>query len=78
MRPERVSPDPHGHYGARLLDDVDLGAVRELTISLDGQLELLVRTDVRAQLSIGQQLTVEVSPEDINVWPAGAAAPRTR
>jgi molybdate transport system permease protein len=72
VRPERVSPDPRGRYEARLLDEVDLGAVRELTISLDGQLELLVRTDVRAQLSIGQQLTVEVPPEDINVWPAGA------
>jgi molybdate transport system permease protein len=72
VRPERVSPDPRGRYEARLLDEVDLGAVRELTISLDGQLELLVRTDVRAQLSIGQQLTVEVPAEEINVWPAVA------
>jgi molybdate transport system permease protein len=72
VRPERVSPDPRGQYKARLLDEVDLGAVRELTISLDGQLELLVRTDVRAQLGIGQQLTVELAPEDINVWPVVA------
>jgi ABC-type sulfate/molybdate transport systems ATPase subunit len=70
VRPERVSPDPRGRYGARLLDDVDLGAVRELTISLDGRLELLVRAEVREQLRIGQQLTVEVPAEDINVWPA--------
>jgi molybdate transport system permease protein len=72
VRPERISPDPRGRYEARLLDEVDLGAVRELTISLDGQLELLVRTDVRAQLSIGQQLTVEVPADEINVWPAAA------
>jgi ABC transporter/TOBE domain len=72
VRPERVSPDPRGQYEARLLDEVDLGAVRELTISLNGQLELLVRTDVRARLRIGQQLTVEVPAEDINVWPAVA------
>ncbi|HWW91571.1 MAG TPA: ATP-binding cassette domain-containing protein [Solirubrobacteraceae bacterium] len=72
VRPERVSPDPRGHYEARLLDEVDLGAVRELTISLDGALELLIRTDLRAQLRIGQQLTVEVPAEDINVWPAVA------
>jgi len=72
VRPERVSPDPRGQYEARLLDQVDLGAVRELTISLNGQLELLVRTDVKAQLRIGQQLTVELAPEDINVWPAAA------
>jgi molybdate transport system permease protein len=72
VRPERVSPDPRGQYEARLLDEVDLGAVRELTISLDGRLELLVRTDVREQLRIGQQLTVEMPAEDINVWPAVA------
>jgi hypothetical protein len=72
VRPERVSPAPHGQYEARLIDEVDLGAVRELTISLDGGLELLARTDVREQLRIGQQLTVEVAAEDINVWPAVA------
>ncbi|HEV2923865.1 MAG TPA: ATP-binding cassette domain-containing protein [Solirubrobacteraceae bacterium] len=72
VRPERVSPDPRGRYEARLLDEVDLGTVRELTISLDGQLELLARTDLREQLRIGQNVTVEVAPEDINVWPAVA------
>jgi hypothetical protein len=72
VRPERVSPDPRGNYEARLLDDVDLGAVRELTISVDERLELLVRTDVRVQMRVGQQLTIEVAPEDINVWPAVA------
>jgi molybdate transport system permease protein len=77
VRPERVSPDPRGQYRARLLDEVDLGAVRELTISLDGQLELLVRTDVREPLRVGQQLTVEVPAEDINVWPAVADPKQT-
>jgi molybdate transport system permease protein len=70
VRPESVSLDPRGAYPASLLDEVDLGAVRELTISLDGKLELLVRTDARRQLTIGQPLTVEVPIADINVWPA--------
>jgi molybdate transport system permease protein len=72
VRPERVSPDPRGRYEARLLDEVDLGTVRELTISLDGKLELLLRTDARKQLRIGQKVTVEVAPEDINAWAAVA------
>ena len=70
VRPERVSPDPNGRYEARLLDEADLGAVRELTICFDGHLELLVRSGVRKRLGIGQKFTVEVAPEDINVWPA--------
>jgi molybdate transport system permease protein len=72
VRPERVSPDPRGRYEARLLDEVDLGTVRELTISFDGQLELLLRTDAREQLRIGQKVTVEMAPQDINAWPAVA------
>jgi molybdate transport system ATP-binding protein/molybdate transport system permease protein len=69
VRPERLSLDPRGQYEARLLDEVDLGAMRELTISLDGRVELLVRTDAREELRIGQQLIFDVAAEDINVWP---------
>jgi ABC-type sulfate/molybdate transport systems ATPase subunit/ABC-type sulfate transport system permease component len=78
VRPERVSLDPRGAYTASLLDDVDLGAVRELTISLDGRLELLVRTGSRGKLTIGQQLSVEVPMADVSVWPAvERSQPRT-
>jgi molybdate transport system permease protein len=78
VRPERVSLDPHGAYTASLLDDVDLGAVRELTISIDGRLELLVRTGSTEKLTIGQQLSLEVPMADVSVWPAvGGRQPRT-
>ncbi|HEY4428242.1 MAG TPA: ATP-binding cassette domain-containing protein [Solirubrobacteraceae bacterium] len=70
VRPERVVLDPLGAYPASLVDQIDLGAVRELTISIQGRLELLVRTDARRALTIGQELTVEVPAEDISVWPA--------
>jgi molybdate transport system permease protein len=72
VRPERVSLDAGGRYEADLLDEVDLGAVRELTICIGGELELVLRTDTRAALETGQRLTVEVAALDINVWPAEA------
>jgi molybdate transport system permease protein len=76
VRPERIELEPSGAYRARLRDEVDLGAVRELTISFDERLELLVRTDTRQALRLGQQLTVELAPQDINVWPVNAASGR--
>ena len=37
MRPERISLDPLRSYEAMLLDDVDLGSARELTVALGGR-----------------------------------------
>ncbi len=72
VRPERVSLRPGGRYAATLLDEVDLGSVHELTLSLDGRLELLARHDGRTAFTIGQQLRVDLAAEDVNVWPAPA------
>jgi molybdate transport system permease protein len=69
VRPERIVLDARGEHAAELLDAVDLGTVRELTISLGGALELLVRTDARTTMSVGQRLTVAVAAQDISVWP---------
>jgi ABC-type Fe3+/spermidine/putrescine transport system ATPase subunit len=44
VRPERIVLDPRGPYEGTLIDDVDLGSVSELTVSLAPGLELTVRT----------------------------------
>ena len=66
IRPEHIALDPDGPYTATLLDD----AVRELTIALDGTLELTLRTYEARDLAIGAPLTVSLPPERVNVWPA--------
>ena len=71
VRPERIAVSPNGRYAAVVLDDVDLGGIRELTISLDAELELTVRTDDTAALTAGQSVRVSIAAEDVNVWPAG-------
>ncbi|MGH2831169.1 MAG: ATP-binding cassette domain-containing protein [Solirubrobacteraceae bacterium] len=73
-RPERVSLSPEGPYAAILLDDVDLGAVRELTISLGGTLELTLRTGQSQELEIGQSLHVDLPSDDVSVWRAPNSA----
>ena len=69
IRPEHIALDPDGPYTATLLDDADLGTVRELTIALDGTLELTLRTYEARDLAIGAPLTVSLPPERVNVWP---------
>jgi ABC-type Fe3+/spermidine/putrescine transport system ATPase subunit/ABC-type sulfate transport system permease component len=75
VRPERISLDPRGSYEAILLDDVDLGSVRELTVGLGGSLELTVRTSTTLELTLGSPLRIDIEPEDVAVWalPEGAA-----
>ena len=70
VRPERIALDPGGRYRALVLDEVDLGAVRELTISIDGSLELIVRTSEQPALAAGGSVRVALEPADITVWSA--------
>jgi ABC-type sulfate/molybdate transport systems ATPase subunit/ABC-type sulfate transport system permease component len=68
VRPERVLLDPLGSYEAILLDDVDLGPVRELTVAIGDTLELTVRTSETLALTIGSPLPIEIKPGDVAVW----------
>ncbi len=76
VRPERISLDPAGRYEAILLDDVDLGSTRELTVALAGTLQLTVRTAETTELELGARLRLDIEPEDVTVWPLAAAAHR--
>ncbi len=69
VRPERITLDPCGAYEAMLLDDVDLGSARELTVALAGTLELTVRTAATTELMIGERLRLDIPPQDVSVWP---------
>ena len=73
VRPERIALDPRGRYEATLLDELDLGATRELTVALAGTLELTVRTAARTELALGAPLRLEIEPRDVTVWPLGDA-----
>ena len=70
VRPERISLAPDGRYEATLLDDVDLGATRELLVSIGNHLELLVTTDQRHALKTNAHYRVDIPAEDIHVWAA--------
>jgi ABC-type sulfate/molybdate transport systems ATPase subunit/ABC-type sulfate transport system permease component len=69
VRPERIALDPLGSYEAVLLDDLDLGSARELTLALGETLELTMRTTATCELEIGSPVRVEIDPEDLVVWP---------
>jgi len=67
-RPERIRPDPAGDYTAVVVDDADLGAIRELTVSLGRRLELRLRTTDPVDAGVGDTLRFTLPPEDISVW----------
>ncbi len=74
VRPERILIQSSGRYRARILDVVDLGSAHELTIALQGSLELALRSDEASLASIGEDVRVEIDPADIAVWSPGSDA----
>jgi len=69
IRPERIVVQPAGRYSATVIDDVDLGFTRELTVALDGALELTLRTSDARAAPIGEALRLDIAPADVAVWP---------
>jgi len=76
VRSERIRLAPDGRYAATLIDDVDLGAVHELTLALEGTLRLTLRDGESRLLEIGQAVRLDLAPEDIAVWPLAATSSR--
>jgi ABC-type Fe3+/spermidine/putrescine transport system ATPase subunit/ABC-type sulfate transport system permease component len=74
IRPERIAIDAAGSYEAVVLDVADLGAARELTIALDGTLELRLRTLERIEPRAGEAVRVAIDPAAIALWPAAHGA----
>jgi molybdate transport system permease protein len=78
LRPQHVTLLPAGdetgpaqrpHYSALATDVCDLGSWREVSLRLDGGLELVSRTADGRWLSAGQRCRVAIAPADITVWP---------
>jgi molybdate transport system permease protein len=68
VRPERIRPEPTGVHTGLVLDDADLGVARELRISLEHKLELLLRTADPIDVAVGDTLRVTLAAKDITVW----------
>jgi ABC-type sulfate/molybdate transport systems ATPase subunit/ABC-type sulfate transport system permease component len=73
VRPEHIALDPLGSYEATLLDDVDLGFVRELTVVLGETLELIVRTTLDLELVTASLVRLAIEPGNVAVWPLPAS-----
>lgn len=65
--PERIAIRPEGAYAARVLDAIELGRTRELTVSLE-DLELAVRGD-RLAAEVGEAVMLDIPAGHISVWP---------
>ncbi|HEX5195283.1 MAG TPA: ATP-binding cassette domain-containing protein [Solirubrobacteraceae bacterium] len=73
VRPEMDSrpADPDAPCtGATVIDSLDLGAWQEVTVRLDGGLELTARTTLRDGLLQGSRCEVLIEPEAITAWRA--------
>jgi hypothetical protein len=70
VRPEHVALAPDGPLQAELLDYADLGAVHELTLELGAGVELIARTIHPPAVWDGGRVRLELSAEDVEVWPA--------
>jgi molybdate transport system permease protein len=74
IRPEDIALDPTGRYEAIVLDSADLGSSRELTLALEGTLELTMRTFARVDVPVGDPVRIGLPPEAISVWPVPEAS----
>jgi molybdate transport system permease protein len=72
IRPEDVFVRQDGPYRAVLLDAAALGGVYELTLELGG-VALTARARKLPAVDPGQEVAIDLPPEAIRVWPAGAA-----
>lgn len=69
VRPQHVSLSDRGSHPGEVRDVVDLGTWREVTVGLEGGLELISRTmDGRALLP-GGPCRVTIAPEHVTLWP---------
>jgi ABC-type sulfate/molybdate transport systems ATPase subunit/ABC-type sulfate transport system permease component len=78
VHPRRIHLDPGGEYEGTLLESIDLGAERELTVALAGTVELAVRSTAPRTLALGERVRLAIAPEDVRVWAAPGSAESRR
>ena len=72
VRPERLLPAAAGALSGVVTDAIDVGLARELTVTLGGELDLLLRTSDRFEARVGEPLRLALAADDVSVWPSDA------
>jgi ABC-type Fe3+/spermidine/putrescine transport system ATPase subunit len=67
--PERIVLSPDGPYAARVIDAIELGRRRELTLRV-GSLELAVRGD-QLHADVEDAVMLDIPADHISVWALG-------
>jgi ABC-type Fe3+/spermidine/putrescine transport system ATPase subunit/ABC-type sulfate transport system permease component len=75
IRPEHVELREDGPFEATLLDDADLGSMRELTVALGNALVLTARTLDDRERAPGGKLRIGLPPGRVSVWPLSDQPP---
>lgn len=76
IRPEEISLEEAGPYGAVVLDCADLGAVASIVVEVAGGVRLEARSAIRAPYVPGARVQVALPAEAIRVWPAASPGHR--
>jgi ABC-type Fe3+/spermidine/putrescine transport system ATPase subunit len=74
VRPESDAEPTGWVHGATVLEVLDLGGQREVSVALDGGLEMTATTLGGYDLAPGQRCRVTIPPGALRLWPARAGA----
>jgi molybdate transport system permease protein len=69
IRPEHVSIRPSGGLTGTFADIADIGTAVDLFISVAANFEIQARTTERVKFEVGDSCHIELSPEEITLWP---------
>ncbi|MHB1924966.1 MAG: ABC transporter ATP-binding protein/permease [Acidimicrobiales bacterium] len=72
LRPEQIRISDRGAHPARVLDVIDLGAVTDLSLELEGGLRLRARHVDETGFEPGADCRLDLPAAAITVWPAGS------
>ncbi len=70
VRPQSDTELIRGTYGATVLEVLDLGCQREVSVQLDGGLELTATTLGDYDLAPGQGCNIAIPPGAVSLWSA--------
>jgi ABC-type sulfate/molybdate transport systems ATPase subunit/ABC-type sulfate transport system permease component len=73
VRPEDIAINGRGTYAATVLDTVTIGAVHEITVTIE-TLELTIRTTQHPMLAAGSDARIVIPADAITLWPSADGA----
>jgi ABC-type sulfate/molybdate transport systems ATPase subunit/ABC-type sulfate transport system permease component len=78
VNPWRICLDEGGDYEGVVLETIDLGVERELTVALASRLELTIHSAAWETPSLGERVRLAIAPEDVRVWAAHGSSESER